>query len=333
MPRRPGRSMLITATFLATLVAIPLATSVPAAIGATPPPCKVTNLTRGGTKGTLQKAVNAARKGDVLSVTGMCKGTTRIAKNLTIRGKRTQATGVPTLNGQRAGSVVTIDVAATVTMVGLTIRNGAALGEDWPFQSGGGIFNAGTLTLRRVVVKDNRARVSGGGIRAQGDLTLVGSWVKGNRITEAGGDGCGIATEATVTLKGTTTVSNNTPLSGASCDGAGIAGYLSATLLLQDTAYVTGNKAGDATGGGLFVDNDATAILSDGAWIHQNVADRQGGGAFVEGVLTIQDTAWLSENSASDGGGIYGACGTVTIPDPQDEHVISNAPNEVSVIC
>ena len=117
--------------------------------------------------------------------------------------------------------IFTIDSPAIVSLTGLTITNGSVLGDN-----GGGIWNAGTLTLTDCVVSDNVAERSGtpsglgGGIyNAGGTLVLSDCAVSGNSADGAGG---GIAGAATLT---NSTVSGNTagpgPYTGA---GGGIAG-------------------------------------------------------------------------------------------------------------
>ena len=76
-----------------------------------------------------------------------------------------------------------IGPGAAVTIGELTIRDGEA-------PTGGGIYNGGSLTLRDVDVRGNRATEFGGGV-ANGmgaTLTLNGSSsIRGNSATVAGG--------------------------------------------------------------------------------------------------------------------------------------------------
>jgi nitrous oxidase accessory protein NosD len=135
-----------------------------------------------GYKG-LQRAVDAVPSGGRLLVKGTCNGRTVIEKALTIRGLRTPASGEPTLDGNGQGTVLRIGPGAAVIIGELTIRDGQA-------PTGGGIYNAGSLTLRDVYVRGNRATEFGGGL-ANGmgaTLTLNGSSsVRGNGATIAGG--------------------------------------------------------------------------------------------------------------------------------------------------
>ena len=136
-----------------------------------------------------------------------------ITDSLTITGG-----GAPTtiIDGNKSvrpnGRVLAIGSGITVSISGVTIRNGGTGG------GGGGIFNAGTLTLSNSTVTGKSRWRNGGGIfnDAGGTLTLINSIVSGNN---AGVDGGGIRNvpAGTVTLTNST-VSGN----AAGDDGGGI---------------------------------------------------------------------------------------------------------------
>jgi hypothetical protein len=80
--------------------------------------------------GSLQSAVSAAAPGATLTVRGDCVGTTEIQKGLTIVGSKAKGFGSPTLDGNRAGSVVKVDPSVdpnvVIAIANLTITNGHA---------------------------------------------------------------------------------------------------------------------------------------------------------------------------------------------------------------
>jgi hypothetical protein len=178
-----------------------LAAAAPAA-SAVQPACQVVDTNAHHSYTSLQDAVTAAAAGDRLSVKGTCTGTTEIGKNLTIDGHGAKAA---TLNGGGQGGVLAIDGGVTVTLNRLTITNGSA-------PSGGGILNAGTLTLKRSTVTGNTAfgsgGIGGGGIYNVGTLTLTRSTVTGNTASSPGG---GIFNDCGGTLVGAVAA----PASGA----------------------------------------------------------------------------------------------------------------------
>ena len=104
--------------------------------------------------------------------------------------------------------VFSIGPDAAVGIFGMTIRNGTApFGAD----GGGGILNAGALTLGRVSLNDNEAfGANGGGIRNLGTLNVRNSSINEN---DAGDKGGGISNEGSLTIL-SSTVSNNRAESG-----------------------------------------------------------------------------------------------------------------------
>jgi hypothetical protein len=131
--------------------------------------------------------------------------------------------GLITLSGGGAVRIFTVDDWSTALEVrNLTIADGHAQSSgEWPFGIGGGIYNAGALTLTNCVLSDN----SEGGIANNGTLTLTNCTLSGNT---AGVDrGGGIYNWGTATL-------TNCTLSG---NAAGVGG--GGALFNHDTASLT----------------------------------------------------------------------------------------------
>ncbi len=159
-----------------------------------------------------------------------------------------------TVDGQGASTVFTVVSGVTgASLANLTIQHGSST------VSGGGIENAGTLTLSGDSIIGNTASGTGagGGIYNSGTLAVSGSTISGNT---AGGNGGGIVNSGTLTLVDDT-------ISGNSASGSGGGIYTSATLVVSDST-LSGNTAGTASGGG-GIDNAgsgsaalANAILS-----------------------------------------------------------------------
>lgn len=83
------------------------------------------------------------------------------------------------LDGQGAGTPLTVSAGATVQVTNLTLTNGDAL-------DGGGINNSGTLTLTRSSVTSSFG-TSGGGIFNTSKLTLDEATVSLNESGQFGG--------------------------------------------------------------------------------------------------------------------------------------------------
>jgi hypothetical protein len=241
-------------------LAATLLAATPAA-AASPTACRVKNLDTGVTKASLQKAHNAARQGQRLTVRGTCAGITTIRKSLRITGVQTESSGKPILDAKLNGTVVTVRPGVTVTLRGLTIRNGAT-----PDQ-GGGILNGGTLVLRDVVVRASTADAGGGVYSVEGTLTLNGSTsIRGN----SAGVGGGVYTYfGTVTMNGSSSVRGNT----ARFSGGGVLND-GGTFRMQHSSAIRGNTSGEA-GGGVF--NAGYLEMTGSSSITHNSAAMDGG--------------------------------------------------------
>jgi hypothetical protein len=133
--------------------------------------------------------------------------------------------------------IFSIAEGATVTISGVTIANGFESGQD---ALGGGIANAGTLTVIRSVIDGNGAAPtsfwsgSGGGIynATTGDLTVIDSTISGNRVAvdEFGGFpgyGAGICNDGFASIY-SSTISGNGPFHSSEAyliGGAGISNW------------------------------------------------------------------------------------------------------------
>ena len=168
----------------------------------------------------------------------LANGTLTVPSATTITGA-SQANLV-TVDGNGSSTVFTVASGVTgASIANLTIQHG----------SGGGIQNAGTLTLTADSVMGNTASGPGGGIVNSGMLTLNGSTVSNNI---AAGSGGGISNSGSLTLV-------NDTISGNSSSGSGGGVYNTSALALSDTT-VSGNSAGTASGGG--IQNAASANVT-----------------------------------------------------------------------
>jgi hypothetical protein len=196
----------------------------------------VLNLADGG-PGSLRAAIQAANTSpgaDVIDFApglngtiGLTGGQLDITDALTINGP---GASVLAVSGNDASRVFQVTSGVTVAMTDLTITHGRAEAQ------GGGILNAGNLTLSDVVLSENQAiglpagNASGGGIRNSGTLTVSHSiFVRNQSLGAAGspgvigGTGLGgaIASTGTLSAPATATVSHSTFLDNQAIAGAG----------------------------------------------------------------------------------------------------------------
>lgn len=204
--------------------------------------------------------------------------------DLLIRG------GYHTVSGQYADGVrpFTIGPGTPVSMYAVNVAMGDA-------ETGGGIANQGTLTLRLCMVTNNYAK-KGGSIFNSGTLILDNSAVLNSHVTESGGavfndDG------ATLTVLGGNFFSNTAPYGGAF--------YTAATAtVVVDGAHVFQNSA--ETEGGAFYGAGALKILN--STLDNNTAAAHGGAIFQSTSPLIVRDSTLNSNTAgssSGGGAVY----------------------------
>jgi hypothetical protein len=161
-----------------------------------------------------------------------------------------------TLDGNNASRVLKVDAGVQASLDHLTLSNGSAL-ADFVNPRGGGISNAGVLTVTDSILSSNSAGV-GGAISNVGTLTLSNSTLSANEAlagTAGGIYNAGLLTVTSSTISanvgifggidnvGTLTVTNSTIVSN---QGGGIAntGRLTVT-----SCTISGNRAPFEGGG------------------------------------------------------------------------------------
>jgi hypothetical protein len=196
-----------------------------------------------------------------------------------------------------------------VSISGVTIRNGGTGNSVADTGGGGGIFNAGTLTLSNSTVSGNNATNDGGGIDNEGTMMLTNSTVSGNNATIDGG-GIYNSSTGTMTITSSTVSENN-----AGDDGGGIRNAGGTLTLVNST--VSGNNAGDGGGG---IRNGVATLTLVNSTVSGNNANNDGGGIYNIGTANLfnvtitdnrADADLMFSGAASDGfgtgGGVYNA--------------------------
>ncbi|MGL5194261.1 MAG: DUF4347 domain-containing protein, partial [Chroococcales cyanobacterium] len=149
----------------------------------------------------------------------------------------------------------------------LTLKNGWANITTEPHGSdGGGISNAGTLTLNQSTITGNRADDDGGGINNVGTLTVIESSISNNFAQDEGG-GIRHTGKQDLTVIGSTINHNE-----AGTQGGGIQNNGSTAVIYNST--ISNNSAAD-DGGGFYNTGDLTVNHSTIAF---NTADSNGNG-------------------------------------------------------
>lgn len=183
-------------------------------------------------------------------------------KNLTIRGASPRGTVVQAASYPCAvpGRVFQIS-SARVTIEDLTVRYGCVLSPMLP-SVGGGIWNAGALTLRRVIVTENSVHLTdegieagkpwtprGGGIYSVGSLVVSDSTIFSNSVSTTAGTayGGGLYNNGNATIANSTIGENQVIGSAGGGQLAGGGLYNAGTLAMEYTTVVK-NSAAEAGG-------------------------------------------------------------------------------------
>ncbi len=212
---------------------------------------------------------------------------------------------------QQPGGGMEVTNAAVVTMSGGSVSNNT-VSDGW---AGGIRVLSASLTLDSVVVRGNRVldgNGQGGGIQGEGatsSITLRGTTVRENRVLASGGGlslGSGIRAEIT-----NSTITGNT-------------GSLGGGIVIGNApdARMTGTTVSDnvatTRGGGLFVWGNSTIDIDNGI-IRGNRADSTGGGGMYvqdQAIARLTETV-VDSNEAmgppsevQGGGGLWAGPGT-----------------------
>ena len=308
---------------------------------------------------SLREAIAAAGAGDTIlfalpdpspwtiTLTGALQQLS-VTNDITITGP---GASLLAISGANLIRVMTVQVGATVSLSGLTLRNGEA-------KSSGDKHGGCIKVLGEAVVTSSRfencqawnggitsnteggdgggAYVAAGGVFTgsllvfSGDIAGVGGGAVSPPTVFAGGRGGALANAGTATLS-QTTVSGCTSGAGGGPfgpggDGGGIANLTGGVLLLEATT-LAGNRSGDGAtflttsgtdgrGGGLFCVGDCTlnnvTLAGNAVGTSAVGAVAQGGGLMVVGGTTRLRNVTVAGNTAnSTGGGIARTSGFI----------------------
>lgn len=221
---------------------------------------------------------------------------------------------------------------------GNTTIEGTTFDGNEAGQEGGGVWNGGTMEIKRSMITNNVALGTdaddgGGGVFNQaGSLTITGGSIMNNTAT------------ATNETGGTSNEEDGSPLQGTgSGSGGGILNRVGANLVLLGVT-VDGNEANRAGGGievrggtvdirgGSVSNNVVNASPGNGGGIHTgggdtnidgttfdgNMAGQEGGGVWNGGTMklaraTVSNNIAMGTDADDGGGGVFNQAGDLTI--------------------
>lgn len=214
-----------------------------------------------------------------ISAAAIQNGDLDIEQNLVINGANAATTiirGGENFNGR----IINVSASATASIFGVTIEGGRVTG------SGGGVSNAGNLSINNSAIRSNFAGRDtnlkggqGGGIRNTGTLAINGSVISGNTASDDGG---GLYNAGTLSLSNVT-ISGNTARGDTDGNGDGGGLYNAATMTTTPIATITFST------------------------IAFNTAIKNGGGVRNNNATIRMDHTILADNSAASSPNCSGA--------------------------
>jgi predicted outer membrane repeat protein len=309
---------------LVALLAVLVFASLASPVAQATDPCRIRNLTQDSVGSSLKKMVRAARDGDRLWVRGTCVGDVVISKDLVIRGRGDRAV----VTGLDRYRVFRIREGATVTLRDLLISHGVGPYDVGPRGGGGGVHNAGTLTLADSIVSRARAGEDpGGAITNFGTMTIRDSVIRRSRADWGGG----IGNTGTLTVLRSRVVANDP-------QGIWSRGPMTITdSLVRDNAW-----------GGIFVGGQANVTII-GTQVKDNarargisksgggtltlegclISGNSGGGISTHwGQLVLIDTTVTGNTATGSGGGIFVEDDTTSVSLDATSSVTGNVPDD-----
>jgi len=202
---------------------------------------------------TIQAAIDAAADGDVIIVSPgrYIENINFLGKGITLQSTNPEDKGIVAatiIDGNQAGSCVTIANARECALLGLTLTNGST--DDY----GGGVCCYGTpARIANNLITGNSARIGGGGLAAlwRGEVLVQGNTISGNSCTLGCGGGIYLHDLEHAHVRTNTITANTSYL------GAGIYAYAQAQIignLIADNTGIDLGPGSPSMGAGIFDD-------------------------------------------------------------------------------
>ncbi|MFV3415236.1 Ig-like domain-containing protein [Pseudomonas nitroreducens] len=282
----------------------------------------VTSNADGGA-GTLRTAIASAAAGDTITFSsgmtiGLTNGELVIAKNLTIDGDlNNDGVADVTVDAGYRSRVLQVQAASNVMLEGLVITRGLVSGNGGNADVGaaaaagnafgGGIWNAGTLTLLNTSVTANAAAGGGGG---GGNFAYDGGGGGGGGALGGGIGGRGGESGVSGNL-GTSGSANQGGRGGADSAFPGMAGQGGTGVGGAGGSYLgysTGGTGGTATNGSISIGGGGGGLGTDATG---GAGGSAVGGIYnaVGGTINVIGNSIISTNLGAGGGGGGGGAG------------------------
>jgi len=255
---------------------------------------------------TIGHAISLAASGDTIKIAAATyQENLGIPFNLTLNGAGAKTTIV---DGTDTANVFTVGAGVSLTLSNLTIEYGVG------YSGGGGVDNAGTLTVSKSNFNVNTA-LSGGAILNTGTATISNTTFNSNSPYFSGHSAsCGaIDNQGPMTITTSTFynnyANNNYTAGGAICNNS--------TLTITDSTFNTNSSQGNngGYGGAIYNYGGTLAVTNSTFYLNSAVT---GGGAIYSNAGTVEisnATFGINAENIGGGGAIANAGSSVLIQD------------------
>lgn len=241
---------------------------------------------------TIGHAISLAASGGTIQIAAATyQENLSIPFSLKLNGAKAATTIV---DGTQTANVFTVGAGISLMLSNLTVKNGVG------YSGGGGVDNAGTLTVNKSNFYTNTA-LSGGAIFNTGTVTITNSNLSGNSPYFFGHSAsCGaIDNRSTMTITNSTFYSNyannNSTAGGAICNGG--------TLTITGTTFNDNQSQGNNGGYGGAIYNYAGTLSVTNSTFYLNSATTGGGAIYSQGGTVQISNSTFGINAATSGGG------------------------------
>ena len=249
---------------------------------------------------TVGHTITLAASGDTIQIApATYPENLSIPVSLTLNGAKAATTIV---DGTQTSTVFTVGVGISLTLSNLTIKNGVG------FSGGGGVDNAGTLTVSNSNFYTNTA-LSGGAILNTGTVTISTTNFSSNSPYFFGHSAScgGIDNRSTMTIATSTFfnnyANNNFTAGGAICNGG--------TMTVMGSTFNTNSSQGNNGGYGGAIYNYGGTLSVTNSTFSQNSATSGGGAIFSQaGTVQISNSTFGNNPENLGGGGALSNAGS-----------------------
>ena len=205
--------------------------------------------------------------------------------------------GTDFISNTSANSGGALDANAAVTVTNGTFQDNVCTAANC---YGAGLHSpAGTMVISGTRFIHNISRSHGAGVYTDGPLVVTNAWFQSNLCQDEFCDGGGLAASTSLTLTGSTFLSNT-----ADVFGGGVFTFHSASGVYITGTTFTGNACvnGSCEGAGLSTQGPAVVVLNSA--FNGNQASGGGGGVASRNTLTLANVTLSGNHANFNGGGV-----------------------------